>query len=56
MLESKKSSGSISTKKLMSSVRKLNALFDNEEHHDSHEFLSWLLNEIHENIIADEKA
>ena len=30
-------------------------MFDNDDHHDSHEFLSWLLNEIHENIIADVK-
>ena len=39
----------------MSRMKKLNAIFDNDDHHDSHEFLIWLLNEIHENIVADNK-
>jgi ubiquitin C-terminal hydrolase len=55
MVLNKKSSGSLNTKKLMARIKKLNALFDNDDHHDSHEFLSWLLNEIHENVIADAK-
>jgi len=55
MTTSKKNGGAISTKKLMSRIRKQNALFDNDDHHDSHEFLSWLLNDIHENVIADAK-
>mmetsp|Transcript_32731 Transcript_32731/g.31960 ORF Transcript_32731/g.31960 Transcript_32731/m.31960 type:complete len:119 (+) Transcript_32731:319-675(+) len=39
----------------MAKIKKLNVVFDNDDHHDSHEFLSWLLNEIHENIVADNK-
>ena len=39
----------------MNRIKKLNVLFDNDDHHDSHEFLSWLLNEIHENLVADNK-
>ena len=36
-------------------VRAGNALFNNDEHHDSHEFLSWLIDEINMNIIEDYK-
>lgn len=39
----------------MNKIKKQNALFDNDDHHDSHEFLCWLLNEIHENLVADSK-
>lgn len=39
----------------MNKIKKLNTLFDNDDHHDSHEFLNWLLNELHENLIADAK-
>ena len=39
----------------MAKIRKSNVLFDNDDHHDSHEFLSWLINEIHENVEADNK-
>jgi len=53
MMQSKKSKGMINTKKLMTRIKKLNTLFDNDDHHDSHEFLSWLLNEVHENLMAD---
>jgi ubiquitin C-terminal hydrolase len=55
MLDYKKNKGSHNTKKLMHKIKKLNTLFDNDDHHDSHEFLSWLLNEVHENIINDHK-
>ena len=55
MAVSKKSKGSINTKKLMHRIKKSNVIFDNDDHHDSHEFLSWLLNEIHESLIADAK-
>lgn len=30
----------------------MNALFDNDDHHDSHEFLIWLLNTINEEILG----
>ena len=39
----------------MIKIKKLNQFFDNDDHHDSHEFLCWLLNEIHENIVNDYK-
>jgi ubiquitin carboxyl-terminal hydrolase 12/46 len=51
MQNNKKNAGSLNTKKLMQRIKKLNVIFDNDDHHDSHEFLSWLLNEIHENLI-----
>lgn len=28
-----------------------NALFDNDEHHDSHEFINWLLDSVHESFV-----
>lgn len=42
----------VNTKKLMKKIKAMNALFDNDDHHDSHEFLTWLLNQIHEEIVA----
>jgi ubiquitin C-terminal hydrolase len=36
----------------MKKIKAMNALFDNDDHHDSHEFLTWLLNQIHEEIVA----
>mmetsp|Transcript_16056 Transcript_16056/g.11582 ORF Transcript_16056/g.11582 Transcript_16056/m.11582 type:complete len:179 (+) Transcript_16056:209-745(+) len=55
MVSNKKSFGSMNTKKLMAKIKKQNIVFDNDDHHDSHEFLSWLLNEVHENVLADAK-
>ena len=40
----------VNTKKLMKKIKSMNALFDNDDHHDSHEFLIWLLNTVHEEI------
>ena len=37
-------------------MKKGNALFDNDEHHDSHEYLNWMLDSIHENYIGNESA
>ena len=42
----------INTKKLMRRIKAMNQLFDNDDHHDSHEFLMWLLNTVHEEVIA----
>ena len=39
----------------MKRIRQLNVIFDNDDHHDSHEFLIWLLNQINEEIAADSK-
>jgi ubiquitin C-terminal hydrolase len=36
----------------MKRIKALNALFDNDDHHDSHEFLTWLLNFLHDEILA----
>lgn len=54
----KKMRGIIDPKKFISSVKKNNSSippiildeFNNEDHHDSHEFLIWLLDNIHENM------
>jgi len=42
----------VNTKRLMKRIKAMNKLFDNDDHHDSHEFLMWLLNTIHEEILA----
>ena len=33
-----------------------NALFDNDEHHDSHEFVNWLLDKVHEDFLKNKSA
>lgn len=55
MSSSKKKTGIINTRKLMNKVRELNGklsseLFNNDEHHDSHEFLIWLLDKLNEEV------
>ena len=47
----KKNKGVFDHKQYIKAIRKGNALFDNDEHHDSHEFVSWMLDDIHENFI-----
>jgi ubiquitin C-terminal hydrolase len=47
----KKSSGKYDHLKFVKAVKKGNALFDNDEHHDSHEYVNWLLDELHESFI-----
>jgi len=50
-IESKrKKSGVMDIKKFMSTVKRNNQEFNNEDHHDSHEFLIWLLDSINETI------
>ena len=51
----RKSKGTMDSKKLMKKIRSLNIMFDNDDHHDAHEFLIWLLNQINEEIVADAK-
>lgn len=41
--------------RFIAAIRSANALFDNQDHHDSHEFLSWLIDTIHENVVNDNK-
>ena len=48
---SKKIKGVYDHKNFIRAIKKGNALFDNDEHHDSHEYVNWLLDEIHENYI-----
>lgn len=47
----KKSSGRYDHIKFIKAIKKANALFDNDEHHDSHEYVNWLLDELHESFI-----
>lgn len=44
----KKSEGRFDHKSFIKAIRKSNVLFDNDDHHDSHEFITWLLDSIHE--------
>ena len=52
----KKSKGSFSHKRFIDSIKASNALFDNDEHHDSHEFINWLLDKVHEDFLRNERA
>lgn len=49
----KGSRGIINHRRFIARIRAGNALFNNDEHHDSHEFISWLIDEIHMNICED---
>jgi len=53
MSNAKGNRGIINHRRFISRIRAGNALFNNDEHHDSHEFLSWLIDEIHMNILED---
>lgn len=44
MLKQKKQRTILNTKAFMKEIKKRNELFNNEEHHDSHEFLIWFIN------------
>jgi len=55
MCSAKGNRGVISHRRFIARIRAGNALFNNDEHHDSHEFLSWLIDEINMNIIEDYK-
>lgn len=46
----KKSSGTISISSFIKQVKTLNELFNNDYHHDSHEFLIWALSTIDEDL------
>lgn len=50
--EQKRGSVTVNTKKLMKRIKSMNELFDNDDHHDSHEFLMWLLNTINDEMAA----
>lgn len=46
----KKSKGAFDHRRFMRALKDSNALFDNDEHHDSHEFINWLLDKVHEDF------
>ena len=45
--------GCLNHRRFIARIRAGNAQFNNDDHHDSHEFLSWLLDEINMNILED---
>ena len=51
----KKAKGPFNHKRFMTAVKAMNALFDNDEHHDSHEFISWLVDTVHEKYLLNER-
>lgn len=51
----KKAKGPFNHKRFMQAVKAMNALFDNDEHHDSHEFISWLIDTVHEKYLLNEQ-
>ena len=53
MSTSKGTRGVFSHKKFIARIRAGNAQFNNDEHHDSHEFVSWLIDEMHMNVHED---
>ena len=52
---SKGNRGVINHRRFIARIRAGNPLFNNDEHHDSHEFISWLIDEIHMNVNEDFK-
>ena len=46
----KKKSGSMDIKRFIASVKRNNQEFNNEDHHDSHEFLMWLLDNLNDTM------
>ena len=53
MTAAKGTRGVFSHKKFIARIRAGNAQFNNDEHHDSHEFVSWLIDEMHMNVHED---
>ena len=47
----KKPRGAYNHKRFILALKATNALFDNDEHHDSHEFINWLLDKVHEDFL-----
>ena len=54
MTNSSKKKGAFNHKRFIHALKATNALFDNDEHHDSHEFMNWLLDTMHENFLKNE--
>ena len=51
LVNNKKKRGAYNHKRFILALKASNALFDNDEHHDSHEFINWLLDKVHEDFI-----
>jgi ubiquitin carboxyl-terminal hydrolase 12/46 len=51
----KKRTGILDIKKFITSVKKNNQEFNNEDHHDAHEFLMWLLDNVNETFKSELK-
>ena len=55
MHNAKNNRGIMNHRRYISRIRAGNAMFNNEEHQDSHEFISWLIDEINMNVHEDYK-
>ena len=53
MQSAKGSRGIMNHRRFISRVRAGKAEFNNDDHHDSHEYITWLIDEIHMNIQED---
>jgi ubiquitin C-terminal hydrolase len=49
----KKSVGAYNHKRFVAAIKRHNELFNNDEHQDAHEFLTWLLDQMHETLAKD---
>lgn len=48
--ESKKQVGTFNHKRFIHAIKKSNAVFDSDEHQDAHEFMNWMLDDLHEQL------
>lgn len=53
-MTNKRSRGAFSHKRFILALKATNALFDNDEHHDSHEFMAFLLDKVHEDFLKNQ--
>ena len=53
IMNSKGNRGVINHKRFIARIRAGKGEFNNDDHHDSHEFVSWLIDEINMNICED---
>ena len=56
LASNKKARGPFNHRRFISAIKASNALFDNDEHHDSHEFINWLLDKVHEDFLRNQGA
>jgi ubiquitin C-terminal hydrolase len=53
MTSAKGSRGVMNHRRFISRIRAGKQQFNNDDHHDSHEYITWLIDEIHMNIAED---